>query len=110
MSLFIERERPDGGRVAAIKAWVTAAFEIPDGSFVTVSEVACGLPDCPPLETVIAIFEEGREPRRFKLYKRVSEVVEDDALILANLSSAICDCCLPGSLDGRSFRGQSQNY
>jgi nitrate reductase delta subunit len=81
----------------SVKAWVAAAFQIQDGVYVTVSEVACGMPGCPPLETVIGLFEGDRQPRQFKLYKPVLEVTQDDVFVLANLSSAMCECCVPNT-------------
>jgi hypothetical protein len=45
---------------------------------VLVAEVACRLPGCPPLETVVAFWTEDERRHQFKLYKPVADVVYDD--------------------------------
>jgi len=39
-----------------VKAWTRARFKLAEDVPILVSEVACGLPGCPPLETVIAFW------------------------------------------------------
>lgn len=43
-----------------------------------VSEVACGLPGCPPLETVVVFWTEGDTRHSYKVFKPVTDVAEDD--------------------------------
>ena len=64
---------------------------------VMVAEVACGLPGCPPLETVVAFWTADDRRHQFKLFKPVAEVVSDD-LPFAWLKDALVwtgedDCC-----------------
>ena len=41
-------------------------------------EVACRLPGCPPLETVVAFWTDTDKRHQFKVFKRVEQVAEDD--------------------------------
>jgi hypothetical protein len=43
-----------------------------------VTEVACGLPGCPPLETVVAFWTGTDTRHHFKVFKPVEDVVPDD--------------------------------
>ena len=43
-----------------------------------VSEMACSVPGCPPLETVVAFWTEDERRHQFKLYKPLREVLYDD--------------------------------
>ena len=61
-----------------VKAWTRGRFRLPEDAAILVSEVACGLPGCPPLETVVAFWTEGDRRHQFKVFKRAEEVVEDD--------------------------------
>ena len=61
-----------------VKAWTRARFKLPEDVPILVSEVACGLPGCPPLETVIAFWTQSDSRHHFKVFKRVEEVVPDD--------------------------------
>ena len=64
--------------VERVKAWTRERFELPVEAPVFVSEVACRVPGCPPLETVVAFWTEGEERRHFKVFKPVAEVAEED--------------------------------
>jgi hypothetical protein len=61
-----------------IQAWTRRRFKLAQDAPVLVSELACRVPQCPPLETVVA-FWTGEETRhQFKLYKPMGEVIYDD--------------------------------
>ncbi|HVY59656.1 MAG TPA: hypothetical protein VHA77_17525 [Xanthobacteraceae bacterium] len=75
------RARPDRVRLEAIeriKDWTRARFRLAEEIPVTVSEVACGLPGCPPLETVVAFWTGPDTRHQFKVFKSLTEVVADD--------------------------------
>jgi len=72
---------PDPVNTAAvrrIKAWTRARFALSEDVVVFVAEVECGLPGCPPRETVITFWTEPDRRHVFKMFKRVAEVVEED--------------------------------
>lgn len=80
-----------------MREWVRSRFRIGDAA-ILVAEVECMVPGCPPIETVIAFWSEGRR-HHFKVFKPVAEVVEDD-LPPAWLKPALavaedyeCGCC-----------------
>ncbi|HEY7299551.1 MAG TPA: hypothetical protein VH684_16720 [Xanthobacteraceae bacterium] len=74
-----KRQRPDqAAGVDRIKLWTRERFELADDTAILVSEVACGLPGCPPLETVIAFWTDSETRHHFKVFKPIAEVVEDD--------------------------------
>ena len=41
------------GRAGEVKAWVVRHLELSEEDLVTVAELACVEPDCPPVETVV---------------------------------------------------------
>jgi hypothetical protein len=61
-----------------LREWTRDRFKLPETGSVLAAEIACGLPGCPPLETVVAFWNEAGERHQFKIFKRVEEVVEDD--------------------------------
>jgi hypothetical protein len=74
-----KKERP--GHAAAvdrIKAWTRERFRLPDDAAIMVSQVACGLPGCPPLESVIAFWTDNDTRHHFKVFKPLTEVAADD--------------------------------
>ena len=64
--------------VRRLKGWTRARFGLGDDTVVFVAEIACGLPGCPPLETVVTFWTAPDRRHAFKLFKTVEEVVEDD--------------------------------
>jgi hypothetical protein len=97
--LAFTRKSPE--RMAAldrVREWVRARFNLPDDAAILVAEVACAVPGCPPLETVIAFWSDERR-HHFKVFKPVAEVVSDDLPpswykgALAVPDDFDCDCC-----------------
>ncbi len=64
--------------VENIQGWTRTRFKLAAGAPVLVSEVACKVLGCPPLETAVAFWTEGDERHQFRLYKPMREVVYDD--------------------------------
>ena len=84
--------------VERVWAWTRERFKLADEATILVSELACAVPGCPPLETVVAFWTADAKRHHFKLFKPVAEVVYDD-LPFAWLMDALavpeggCDCC-----------------
>jgi hypothetical protein len=85
--------------LARVQAWTRERFKLTEAATVLVTEIACGLPGCPPLETVVAFWTEDATRHHFKIFKPIREVVVDD-LPLAWLKDSLavpdgfgCDCC-----------------
>jgi nitrate reductase delta subunit len=85
--------------VERVGAWTRARFALAETATVLVAELACGLPGCPPLETVVAFWTEDAKRHQFKIFKPVQDVTIDD-LPFAWLMDSLavpdgfgCDCC-----------------
>jgi hypothetical protein len=92
---FLNKSPEQGAAADRIRAWTRARFVLPNDAVISVAEVACGLPGCPPVETVVVFWTDRRH--RFKLFKPLADVVEDD-LPFGWLKDALAedfefDCC-----------------
>ena len=82
-----------------VKEWTRQRFKLPDDAAILVTEVACGIPGCPPIETVVVFWTEGDRRHHFKVFKPAAEVVEDDLppswmkTALAVDEMLGCECC-----------------
>ena len=82
-----------------IRGWTRERFGLADDAALLVTEVACGLPGCPPLETVVAFWTEGNRRHQFKVFKPASQVERGDlpyAWMKEGLvvpEGFVCDCC-----------------
>ncbi|PWV95652.1 hypothetical protein DFR52_10948 [Hoeflea marina] len=65
------------GRARAIKDWTRAALGLAEEAVVSVNELSCHLPGCPPKETVILVMHQG-ETRQASIHKSMLEVTQDD--------------------------------
>ena len=84
--------------VDRVTQWTRERFRLPKEAAISVAEVACSLPGCAPLETVV-MFWIAEQRYQFKLFKPLAEVVVDD-LPFAWLMGALAvqegagwDCC-----------------
>jgi hypothetical protein len=81
-----------------VREWTRQRFKLPAETAILVSEVACNLPGCPPLETVVAFWEDDKR-HHFKLFKSVEEVTSDNLPYAWMKESLIvpegfgCECC-----------------
>src|SRR3984885_7746684 len=85
--------------LAQVREWTRARFRLDADAAILVAEVACGLPGCPPRETVVAFWTADAQRHHFKVFKEVAEVVEDDLPpafmkdALADRDGFGCECC-----------------
>jgi hypothetical protein len=68
----------DGAR--AIKQWTRHRLVLPDEAVVSVNELACHLPGCPPKETVVLVMHDGKTVQA-SIHKVVQQVTEDDVAV-----------------------------
>jgi hypothetical protein len=82
-----------------VREWTRVRFALSEEAAILVAEVACGLPGCPPVETVVAFWAAGGARHQFKVFKPARDVVEDDLPFawlkeaLVALESMDCYCC-----------------
>ena len=63
---------------ARVRAWTQVRFDLPAECAVMVSELACTLPGCPPLETVVVFWTPDGRRHLFKVFKPATEVTTED--------------------------------
>ena len=95
---FTRKHLPEAAIAEQVRRWTRARFALGDEATVMAAEVECGVPGCPPLETVVAFWIEGVR-HHFKVFKPLAAVVEDDLPpswlkgSLADIPGVGCDCC-----------------
>jgi nitrate reductase molybdenum cofactor assembly chaperone NarJ/NarW len=88
----------DGAVLDRVREWTQGRFRLTEDETVMVSEVTCGVPGCPPVETHVVFWtDQGRH--HFKVFKPLKDVAEDD-LPPAFMKNALlwvegveCSCC-----------------
>jgi hypothetical protein len=90
---------PDyGAALDRLREWTRSRFALASDTTVMASEVSCGVPGCPPIETHV-VFWTSLGRHHFKLFKPATQVTEADLppafmkdAIIA-LEGADADCC-----------------
>lgn len=99
--MFASSKKPPGHLQALerLKTWTRERFALPDGTVIFAAELACALPGCPPLETVISFWNAAGQRYHFKIFKSLEEITVDDLPYhwlldaLAVPEGVECDCC-----------------
>jgi len=84
--------------VERLTDWTRERFNLSREAAISVSEIVCPLPGCPPLETVVTFWIADR-CYRFKVFKSLAEVAPDDVPYawlkeaLAVCEDFDCGCC-----------------
>ena len=75
------KPKPRGGYQTAIiqiREWTRTEFGLVDGELVSVTELACAEPGCPPRETVIVVMRPGHPATTLHVHKAMADVVRAD--------------------------------
>ncbi|AAK90203.1 hypothetical protein EN41_24525 [Agrobacterium tumefaciens] len=71
-----------------VKQWARDLLHLCAEDIVSVSELSCALPDCPPRETVIVVLFACGETRQISIHKALLEVDHDDIVCAIAANSA----------------------
>ena len=74
--------RPDPAHVTALKATVRQALQLDLDTAVVVQQLACAEPDCPQVETVIAVLSTPR--RTWKIARPTADISSTDLATVLN--------------------------
>ena len=84
MTGFVNPFKPRSGTsyadaLARIRAWTKAAIPAGD-AVISVNELACAEPGCPPRETVILVIWVGKPAWKLRLHNAMMDVLEADVI------------------------------
>ena len=80
---MLGRPRRDAALIRQIKDWAYECLPISAAATVTVMELECREPGCPPLETVVAAMEQEKQTRQWKFHKAMPDITLADVVELA---------------------------
>jgi hypothetical protein len=77
MDLFSQNKpKAEPEQIQQIKSWVYRILGVDTGIPISISQIACKEPGCPPIETVIAVMTH--LVQQYKIHKAVNEIDEVD--------------------------------
>jgi hypothetical protein len=75
---MLGRPKRDVSLIRQIKGWAYECLPISADATVSVMELECREPGCPPLETVVAVMDQGKQTLQWKFHKSIPEVTRAD--------------------------------
>ena len=75
---MFDRKRPDGVAVRRIKALVSDCLQLNETTLISVMELNCPEPGCPPNETVITARYPDGSMRDWRIANPVSQIEDED--------------------------------
>ena len=75
---MFNRKRPDANALRNLKKIVTEQFELPNDTTLSVAELNCHEPGCPPTETVITARSPDGTTTDWRVTKPVADIQETD--------------------------------
>lgn len=82
MKPLFSRSKAPPGRASMVKGWITERLGLSDADLVSVAELACHEPGCPPIETVVTVHGADGQRRTWRLHKPVAEITAADVAAL----------------------------
>ena len=76
MDLF--NRRKTSGHASSVKGWVIEGLGLNDSDLVTVAELTCHEPDCPPIETLISVHDIDGKRRDWRIHKSIADIAKVD--------------------------------
>ena len=63
-------------KVKQVKTWITEILNLDEHVTISLNQLTCHEPDCPPVETAIVIMEN--PPKQYKIHKSIAEIQQSD--------------------------------
>ena len=64
--------------IRKLKIQISEKYQLPESTIISVAELACHEPDCPPIETVITARAEDGSIQNWKVGKSIDKIEESD--------------------------------
>ena len=78
MTIMFKKKESNVIAAQKVKELVNVKFKLDDKSILSIAELNCHKPDCPPKETVITIRDMDGNAKNWRIHKPINEIVDED--------------------------------
>ena len=71
-------------KIRNLKHLISKKYKLPENTIISIAELSCHEPDCPPIETVITARNEDGSMKNWRVAKSIEEIEESDINNLTN--------------------------
>ncbi|MEM6387554.1 MAG: hypothetical protein AAF718_15105 [Pseudomonadota bacterium] len=79
---MFDNERPDPVVIDRVKAMFVAEFELSEDTMLSVAELRCHEPGCPPIETVVTARSADGKIADWRVHKPMKGILSEDVAAL----------------------------
>ncbi|MEM6758510.1 MAG: hypothetical protein AAF601_03425 [Pseudomonadota bacterium] len=80
---MFDNSRPDPAAIERVKALFTETFDLAEDTLLSVAELRCHEPGCPPIETVVTARSEDGKITDWRVHKPIKDIVSADVAALS---------------------------
>ncbi len=81
---MFNKKKPNVENIRNLKIIISEKYNIPENSILSIAELACHEPNCPPIETIITERNENGKVRNWRIAKPINDIKETDINNLNN--------------------------
>ena len=81
---MFNKKKPNVENIGNLKIIISEKYNIPENSILSIAELACHEPNCPPIETIITERNENGKVRNWRIAKPINDIQETDINNLNN--------------------------
>ena len=81
---MFNKKKPNLEAIQNLKNYFIKIYQIPESTILSIAELNCHEPDCPPTETVITSRSIDGTTKNWKIHKPIEEISEKDVKDLEN--------------------------
>ena len=81
---MFNKKKPNVENIRNLKIIISEKYNIPENSTLSIAELACHEPNCPPIETIITERAMDGKVRNWRIGKPINEVLESDIVNLTD--------------------------
>ena len=81
---MFNKKKPNVENIRNLKIIISEKYNIPENSTLSIAELACHEPNCPPIETIITERNQNGKVRNWRIAKPINDIQETDINNLNN--------------------------
>ena len=75
---MFNKKKPNVELIRKLKIQIAKKYQLPESTIISVAELACHEPGCPPIETIITARAEDGSMQNWRVGKSIDKIEESD--------------------------------
>ena len=79
---MFNKKKANPKNIRYLKEAISKELKLPETTILSIAELSCHEPDCPPIETVVTIHHVDGNTKNFKIHKPMNKIQPNDLIKL----------------------------